>query len=1183
MASFFKKINGKHPSKNTGSSQLTTNTDSPNTSIDQVHAHTIGHSKNQMSPSAGYESPPISSLPSPPVSQLKDDKGKFKHFAHRSPSSNNNRSPALSDREFSNQLSSFTNQAHKNVNIPQSKSSSANHGMRSASLPSAPPINSTMPVHAFTNRQFSDSVSIPQSQSNNFIVNDTSTVQIQSTPWRKRKLFNSPFPRFGHAVSSLTSTSGALYLMGGLSGNEVYGDMWVIEPIRQPQENDGKPSRDSQLIKQNSPFIASPIENFQKIPSPRTGHASILIGNAFIIFGGDTAIDDDHALDNQLYFFNITSLKWTITSPEGPKPCGRYGTQIAVLNFEVTPNKWSSQLYVFGGELNDKHFNDLWKFDLSNFRNPNNTWVKLKPKGEIPPPLTNHSMTAYNEKIYIFGGQNSLTINDKLYCYDSTLNEWHVCQLNGPTVPPALFSHSATIYGSLLFIYGGKLANDTNSDELYIIDLSNMNSWKLKSKLPFNPGPRYGHSITVNPTDEKLLVMGGDVYDRDFSGVDETPMDMIDESKFSYASSIIYECDIKEIETFIDKPQSLLTSSNPTENKVVSRRASIENFPRQSFPSSSSLDASERAKSKSNIDLPDARVYDEHFVSSTPINASLDDMQAHNTRDNTTLREKSNLHEARSITTSAGEIGTLQEGIDNSAEVGGNIIANTQAESARVVEANRTFETEKDENGNSQENFSSAGPKEGETEPDSVDDYSSIDRVASTVIRNSGVAKRIIGAEEPTSRNHRSLNENSHTSSQSALNTPNSSNIENGSSFSNTPGSASSRRGKFPTEVTETSTSLRTPVLQQTAAAIPFSPAVLERDNMKLQKLINIVNDVKMEMKTSISNANAQIIALEQEKAELERKVNESQRQEPVGARRIGSDSSMNSLAEKNAQLQKFIDEDLAIIPELKSLVKEQEIKIEKLIERIKGEEMLQNKIFQLDSENKSLKEKLANAILIGSSNLDKGDSGNEEIDKTHSRYDDLNGKLDILVEKWRNAGPQVENGATEDAEKEEMKDKIEELSGHLQQYESLFTESKNSLNKSHRALLLSQSEAGKLKQELKSVTSELEELKLKKRVYSTSSSRIPSSSKINNEHSLVHTEHEIKEDGEEENDTSLLDDHYEIRIKDLEANVYIVSQERDQLRDELMQLKKQLYNSHNSSFASPNINSMGSSPSTPS
>jgi hypothetical protein len=31
------------------------------------------------------------------------------------------------------------------------------------------------------------------------------------------------------------------------------------------------------------------------------------------------------------------------------------------------------------------------------------------------------------------------------------------------------------------------------------------------------------------------------------------------------------------------------------------------------------------------------------------------------------------------------------------------------------------------------------------------------------------------------------------------------------------------------------------------------------------------------------------------------------------------------------------------------------------------------------------------------------------------------------------------------------------------------------------------------------------------------------------------------------------------------------------------MQLKKQLYNSHNSSFASPNINSMGSSPSTPS
>lgn len=73
------------------------------------------------------------------------------------------------------------------------------------------------------------------------------------TPWRKKKLYNSPFPRFGHAVSSLTSTSGTCYLMGGLSGNDVYGDMWVIEPIRNQDSADT-----------DTPYIASPIENPRK-------------------------------------------------------------------------------------------------------------------------------------------------------------------------------------------------------------------------------------------------------------------------------------------------------------------------------------------------------------------------------------------------------------------------------------------------------------------------------------------------------------------------------------------------------------------------------------------------------------------------------------------------------------------------------------------------------------------------------------------------------------------------------------------------------------------------------------------------------------------------------------------------------------------------------------------------------
>ena len=39
-------------------------------------------------------------------------------------------------------------------------------------------------------------------------------------------------------------------------------------------------------------------------PGPRVGHASLLVGNAFIVFGGDTKIDEMDVLDDTLYLLN---------------------------------------------------------------------------------------------------------------------------------------------------------------------------------------------------------------------------------------------------------------------------------------------------------------------------------------------------------------------------------------------------------------------------------------------------------------------------------------------------------------------------------------------------------------------------------------------------------------------------------------------------------------------------------------------------------------------------------------------------------------------------------------------------------------------------------------------------------------------------------------------------------------
>jgi hypothetical protein len=107
-------------------------------------------------------------------------------------------------------------------------------------------------------------------------------------PWSKRRLafidgHLSPFPRYGAAANAIASRRGDIYLMGGLVGGSTdKGDLWMIEAG-------------------SSNLACYPIASTMQGPSPRVGHASLLVGNAFIVYGGDTMPD---VLDETLYFLN---------------------------------------------------------------------------------------------------------------------------------------------------------------------------------------------------------------------------------------------------------------------------------------------------------------------------------------------------------------------------------------------------------------------------------------------------------------------------------------------------------------------------------------------------------------------------------------------------------------------------------------------------------------------------------------------------------------------------------------------------------------------------------------------------------------------------------------------------------------------------------------------------------------
>jgi hypothetical protein len=110
-------------------------------------------------------------------------------------------------------------------------------------------------------------------------------------PWSQRKLNfptpqSNPFPRYGAAVNAVASKDGDIYIMGGLiNGSMVRGDLWMVE------SGAGNLS-------------CYPIATVSEGPGPRVGHASLLVGNAFIVFGGDTKMDDNDLLDDTLYLLN---------------------------------------------------------------------------------------------------------------------------------------------------------------------------------------------------------------------------------------------------------------------------------------------------------------------------------------------------------------------------------------------------------------------------------------------------------------------------------------------------------------------------------------------------------------------------------------------------------------------------------------------------------------------------------------------------------------------------------------------------------------------------------------------------------------------------------------------------------------------------------------------------------------
>ncbi|KAF3930195.1 hypothetical protein ABW20_dc0101887 [Dactylellina cionopaga] len=315
-----------------------------------------------------------------------------------------------------------------------------------------------------------------------------SNINPELYPWSMKQMSisssaGSPFPRYGHSANSNAGKEGELYILGGLLRSEaVRGDLWLLEG--------GGPN-----------LAVYPVNTTAEGPGPRVGHASLLVGNAFIVFGGDTKMSEHDKLDETLYLLNTSSRQWSRAQPNGDKPAGRYGHTLNILG---------SKLYVFGGQAEGTFFNDLMAFDLNTLQSNTSRWDLLVSNSDgspdIPAKRTNHTVISFGDKLYLFGGTNGLIWFNDVWAFDPRTNSWSQLDCIG-YIPSPREGHSAALVGDTMYVFGGRSNDGTDLGDLAAFRIPSRRWYTFQNMGP-SPSPRSGHSMTTYGS--KIIVLGGE-------------------------------------------------------------------------------------------------------------------------------------------------------------------------------------------------------------------------------------------------------------------------------------------------------------------------------------------------------------------------------------------------------------------------------------------------------------------------------------------------------------------------------------------------------------------------------------------------------------------------------------------------------------------------------------------------
>jgi leucine-zipper-like transcriptional regulator 1 len=141
-----------------------------------------------------------------------------------------------------------------------------------------------------------------------------------------------------------------------------------------------------------------------------------------------------------------------------------------------------------------------------------NSWQKLSECDDfIGPKRSKHTMVAYSNSLYVFGGDNGKQMLNDLVTYDLNNNSWGRALNNSPPTPR--YHHTAVVYQNSMFLFGGYTgdlnsnSNLCNKNDLYEYRFSSGTWTYWNIDVTTAPAPRAAHGAVVY--DNKMWIFAG--------------------------------------------------------------------------------------------------------------------------------------------------------------------------------------------------------------------------------------------------------------------------------------------------------------------------------------------------------------------------------------------------------------------------------------------------------------------------------------------------------------------------------------------------------------------------------------------------------------------------------------------------------------------------------------------------